>query len=426
MTSPAWNVGFAKVDITPRKAVQLAGYYGARVSEGAHDPLFARATVFDNGDDRVAIVALDLIGVSDTETAALRAEIEKRAGLKPEQVMVCATHTHTGPACGSEPEYVQWMRPRVGESVADALENMWDCEVRVGSDKAEGVSFIRRYVMKDGSVVTNPGLLNPDVDHPIGEVDPQVSTLRAVRGGKTYLALVNFALHCDTVGGNLLSAGWPYFMGKVIKQALGKQADTVFLQGCCGDINHWNVFKGGHLKGFDEAERIGKAVGEAAVRAVASDQPLPVGPVGCASRKTALPVPQVSEADYQEAKAEMEKPYDSDADFTMERVLARKKVRVHERGGKPLEVEVQAFRAGDAAFVALPCEYFNALGRQIKSRSPIQHTTVVELANGSFGYIAEAHNYEEGGYETTSSIVAPGAGEQLRDTALDLLGELAK
>ena len=339
--------------------------------------------------------------------------------------MVCTTHTHTGPALQREKEYVERLLACIVDSVEQAVANLRPCELRLGRDKAEGVSFIRRYRMKDGSVVTNPGLLNPDVDHPIGEVDPEVIVLRAVAGGETLVALANFALHADTVGGKLISAGWPHYMAKTLRAEAGAKAEVLFLQGCCGDINHWNVLKGGHYKGFEEAERIGKIVGEAACRAVASDAPLAPGPVRFASTVVELPMPKVSKEDYEAAKAEMAKPYESTADFTMERVLARKLMSVYEHETGRLPAEVQVLRFGDGAFVGMPCEYFNALGRQIKQGSPLPNTVVVELANGSCGYIAEKHNYEEGGYEVTSSRVAPGSGEQLRDTALQLLADLA-
>lgn len=425
MSESTWKVGVGAADITPDKPVQMAGYYGERISEGVHDPLFARTALFDCCGDQVAVVSLDLVYLDAENIGRARKMVQEKTGLAPEQVMVCATHTHTGPCCKREKEYVEWLLTRIVDSVAQAAANLRPCELRLGRDKAEGVSFIRRYRMKDGSVVTNPGLLNPDVDHPIGEVDPEVIVLRAVAGGETLVALANFALHADTVGGKLLSAGWPHYLAATLRGEVGAKAEVLFLQGCCGDINHWNVPKGGHYKGFEEAERIGKIVGEAACRAVASDAPVPPGAVRFARTIAEMPMPKVSKEDYEAAKAEMAKPYTSTADFTIERVKARKLVSVYEHEGDTLPAEVQVLRFGDGAFVGIPCEYFNALGRQIKQRSPLPNTVVVELANGSCGYVGEKHNYEEGAYEMTSSRVAPGAGEMLRDTALQLLANLA-
>lgn len=74
---------------------------------------------------------------------------------------------------------------------------------------APNIAFIRRFRMKDGSVKTNPGVNNPDIVAPIGEVDERVNVLRFDREGADSLVLVNFGDHPDTIGGELVSADWP-------------------------------------------------------------------------------------------------------------------------------------------------------------------------------------------------------------------------
>ena len=74
--------------------------------------------------------------------------------------------------------------------------------------------------------------------------------------------------------------------------------------------------------------------------------------------------------------------------------------------------------------VGIPAELFTELGRDIKRRSPFEHTLCVTPANGYVGYVAARADYGEGGYETTSSIVVPGAGERIVDEAVALLKEL--
>ena len=425
MSEATWQAGVGVVDITPDKPIGMAGYYFERISEGTHDPLCARAIVFSDGKSSAALVNVDLVGLDAAAVADIRAQIEERRGLPPERVMIAATHTHTGPLLADEPEYLAWLKPRIADSVVAAMDDLAECQVRVGRAELRGVSFVRRYRMKDGSVRTNPGLLNPEVEAPLGDMDPELKTLRVLRDGQPRAALVNFALHCDTVGGNLVSAGWPFYMGQAMRPEVG-DAPVFMFQGCSGDINHWNVFQGGHLKGFDEAERIGAIVGQAAREALAADQELAPGPVAASSRVVALAKPPVSDEEYAAARAAMAEAYDSDEDFVMARVIARKRVRVREWPAEAVDAEVQAVRVGGAAFVGVPCELFNALGRGIKAASPLPHTWVCELANGCVGYVAAEHNHDEGGYETASSIVAPGAGEALRDAAVGLLNDLAK
>jgi hypothetical protein len=89
-----------------------------------------------------------------------------------------------------------------------------------------------------------------------------------------------------------------------------------------------------------------------------------------------------------------------------------------------MEAEVQVISLGDQiAWVGLPGEIFVELGQAIKLASPFPHTIVVELANGSIGYVPNRRAYPEGAYEVISSRVAAGGGEMLVDAAVRLLIE---
>src|SRR3954468_7175382 len=91
------RVGSAAVVITPQIGTPLAGYYEARISKDVHDDLYARALVIECGGGRAAMVCCDLITMPPNVAQQARRLIEKDTGLKPEQVMISATHSHTGP-----------------------------------------------------------------------------------------------------------------------------------------------------------------------------------------------------------------------------------------------------------------------------------------------------------------------------------------
>jgi len=274
-------------------------------------------------------------------------------------------------------------------------------------------------------VVTNPGILNPDVVEPIGKPDREVISLLArsadaIRGG-----FVNFGLHCDTVGGTEMSADWTHYLRKTVSASLDMAAPLLTPINCCGDVNHWNVFKEVTSRGFEETERIGVQVGQAALNALASADPIKPGPVHALRTTVQAATRMPSDAELVEAKAIMAEPAPDDVDFTMDRVNALRKIRAAETGPTlPMDVTVITF--GNVALVGIPAEYFSALGRDIKSRSPFEHTVVITLAGKNVGYIGERQNYDEGGYEMTSSIVAPGSGEALADAAVRLLEQAAR
>ena len=73
--------------------------YGARhdmLSEGTLDPLMAKAIVIAAGDDKVALVGID-IGRGPTEAMMkiIREEIAAKAGIR--HVLITGSHTHHGP-----------------------------------------------------------------------------------------------------------------------------------------------------------------------------------------------------------------------------------------------------------------------------------------------------------------------------------------
>ena len=93
--------------------------------------------------------------------------------------------------------------------------------------------------------------------------------------------------------------------------------------------------------------------------------------------------------------------------------------------GETKETEVQVLSVGnDLAIVGLPGEVFAELGMAVRERSPFWQTLVIGLANEAIGYVPTRRAYEEGGYEVTSSRLAPGGGEALVEAAIELLEAL--
>ena len=91
------RAGAAAVAITPPVGIPMAGYYSERGASGIHDDLFAKAIVIEQGGTTAALVALDLIAAPrDLVEDAARA-IERTCRVPGANVMISATHSHTGP-----------------------------------------------------------------------------------------------------------------------------------------------------------------------------------------------------------------------------------------------------------------------------------------------------------------------------------------
>jgi len=441
----AFQVGVAELDITPPVGSRMAGYFNERVATGTHDPLHAKAIVFQQGKEEIALVSCDLLGLSLSISTNARAEASAQTGIPMTNIVVCATHSHTGPLFEGalrdyfhdaaerkyqhdpheDIDYPAFLIQRVVKAIAAAQANLRPAEVQAGVTTQPGIAFNRRYWMKNGQVVFNPGQLNPNIVRPAGTTDPDVGIVlaRDARTKQPFAGLTVFATHSDTVGGTLYSADYEYYLEQTLQQAFGKSFVSAFGLGTCGDINHIDVSKKEPTSGLAVAERIGDTLGQA-VLAAAPRLPVITQPA-LAVRSTILQVPmrQATPEQVADARAVMEKFYDTNTAFLAKVAAVRTLDLAGQAPTRPMEVQV--FRLdGETAIVCLPCEIFVELGLAIKHASPFRHTLVISVCNDRPSYVPTREAFAQGSYEVTNSRVKPGAGEMLVAAAENLLASL--
>ncbi|MGQ9589469.1 MAG: hypothetical protein ACUVYA_04145, partial [Planctomycetota bacterium] len=411
-------------------------YYYDRAATGVHDDLHAKAIVLDDGATKVALVALDLISAPRAVVEAARDEVRKSLGIPGERVMVSATHAHTGPVLrdGSERAseagasdlagaYVRSLPGRIAEAVRLAAERLAPAKASAAIGREERIAFNRRFHMKDGSVGWNPGHLNPAIVRPAGPTDPKVPVVYfEAPDGKPLATYVNFAMHLDTVGGLEFSADYPYTLARLLGECRDPEMLTVFTIGTAGDVNHLKVAWAGQRGGHREAARLGTILAGAVLAAYTELAPLPEGRLRARSAVAKLPLAEVSPGDVDAARAVLARRGGADPPSFLELVQAYKVLDVAGRGGKPIEAEVQVVALGRGlAWVSLPGEIFVELGLAIQRASPFPTTIVVELANGSVGYVPTRAAWPQGNYEVVSARCGPGSGEILVEEAVRLL-----
>jgi hypothetical protein len=433
------RVGAAAVDINPPEGTPLAGYYSPRGSRTVLDTLYSKALVLDQDGTRVALVVCDLITLPRYTVVEARQLIEKQTGIPGSHVMISATHTHTGPvvARGSTTDsltgadkdlgrrYTESLPGLIARSVAEANQKLAPAHVSAAIGQEGGLSFNRRFFMRDGTVSWNPRKLDPGVVRPAGPIDPDVSVVafETPRAGPiaTY---VNFAMHPDTTGGEGISADYPGVLSRLLADYRGAGMVTVFANGCCGNLNHRDLGWADPQHGPHEARRIGTVLAGAVCRTYPALKPVPAGGLRVKSALVHLPLAPHTADDVSRAREVVKRPRDPKTPF-LDMVKAYRVLDVAARDGRPLEVEVQVIALGDRiAWVSLPGEIFVELGLAIKKASPFPETLLAELANGSVGYVPDRPAYAQGNYEVVSARCAEGSGEMLVDTAVRLLREL--
>src|SRR5436305_7528201 len=159
MVTPAWSaelrIGAAAVPITPPTGIPMAGYYSERGAQGVHDDLQAKAIVLQADGRAAALVVLDLISTPRGLVEQTRREIERTTHLRGADVMISATHTHTGPVLGRASrfggqsdivrDYLSGLPAKIAEAVRLAESRLTPAKVFAARGREESIAFTRRY-----------------------------------------------------------------------------------------------------------------------------------------------------------------------------------------------------------------------------------------------------------------------------------------
>ncbi|TMV48730.1 hypothetical protein FE783_16905 [Paenibacillus mesophilus] len=430
------KIGLAEVNITPPLGMQIPGYGPKpRPATGSKDELFAKAMVIESGEAVLAFIVLDIISLDLDSCERIRNRVQEYTGIPPEQVMISCTHTHTGPPRPTDAAALSFY-PTLEAKAADAAVLAYgrreEARIGCGRGSEDSVAFNRRFFMKDGTVQTNPGILNPNIDRPEGPIDPEVLVVRIDNAQGEPLGIVsNYAVHTDCVSGTEYSGDYPAYISRTIKRLYGESVVSLFFQGACGNINHIDVQGRHDPKVIPHRIRMGNILGleiskvRDKTKAACSDVQLFVASRLVNVSERALRKHEIEWAENMLAALKGIPNDKLSSKQAMEQMRAEQ--RLHSIG-EPLssrEYEIQVSAIGDLAVVALPAEMFVEFGLEIKEKSPYAYTIINELANGSGnGYVCTPASYDRGGYEPTGIKFAEEAGNLFVLAALDLLNEL--
>ena len=434
---PTLQAGAAVVDITPKLGCHMLGYFHDRLAADVHDPLYAKAIALSDGETTIGFVVCDLIVVPMEVVNAAKAIIHERLGVPAANVLVCGTHTHTGPAIKpalgtpEEEGYAESVVPRIADAFALAVRRLQPAQVAWTAGDCRQETHNRRWRMKDGSVRMNPGYQNPDAIEPAGPVDPQLGVMILRTPEREPIAVLgNLGLHyVGTSAGEAISADYFAAFGQALQRCVGKSFVAIMANGTFGDINNCEFAKPARRSPHPYAniERVANVVAAEAWKQwnLLREEDF-LTEVKLGGRQAWVPfnarVPSADDlAKAQAMYAGEAKPEDN------EWVYARELALLADMPSR-WDVPVHALRVGDLGIVGLHGEVFTEIGLEVKSRSPFAQTMNIGLANGSVGYVATDKGLDEGSYETRlcRHVRAPKGTHRLwADTAVRLLDDLA-
>jgi len=400
-------VGVSKINITPYIGIWMCGF-GARYkpSENLHDDLYARAIVFDDGKDNLAMVTCDLLTLDESSIASIRRQAQEMTGLNGENILISTTHTHSGPLSG----HLRGFGP---------LDQTW---VSILEKKIAGAVAVAFRNSQEASIGAAKGQANINVNRRGGEaIDRELGVIK-VNGAhdRPVAVIMNYPCHPVIVpyDAHTISADYPGYAARVIEE-LYESAYGLFFTGPCGDINPSSV-----CSSFDEVKRLGTIVGAEALKvseeiiSLSSDAKL-----RAAKEKVILKFQEIPNAE------ELKKIVD--AGSSMKNVELdweynwAKDAFGYAKAGKmsadiPIEIQVLAI-GNEIAIVGIPGEVFIQIGLDIKKRSPFRYTFPIECANGCIGYMPTREAFDEGGYEPAMAFKLFGIYPIDRDVAVKVV-----
>lgn len=425
---PALQFGMGRRCINPNISISLSGYFNLRMWDQVLDDIEVRVLVLRSGDVWSALIQYDLVYASQDLIEALYAAVADAgiAELTPENMLITATHSHTAPEIRmnkptADTRYLRFVVDQTLAAVNDARGGMRPGTPACGMTREHRFLFNRRYWMKNGEVLTNPGKLNPEIDRPEGEIDPEIPLLALMQDGAIRVLLANIVNHSDTIGGTGVSADWPGFLRRSLEKQLGAGSMVIPVIGASGNINHFDVRTEMNQTCYAEAARIGAGYAAAILKALPALQPLPDGAMFTRAARVRISPRAIAPLELAEAQAVLVRyqgtpavapdvPLTS-ADLVKKTpaVLVKFAEKIVEMAefDEPINILLTGIFFNGAGIVSLPCEPFVEIGLTIrKSIFTGRQMMVAELSNGTGNmkiggsYIPNAWNYGRGGYET--------------------------
>lgn len=355
------RAGAASAVISPPPGTFIAGDARNRRFAGLHDDLFAKAVVLSNGDESLAIIVIDCIGMVYPDIQAIRRAAASRVSdisLSPERIIVTSTHTHCGPdvvglwgpdetTSGRSPKYMGTLTELAAAQVALAAQRLVPVSLHAGSQQSP-MDWVEN--------ICEPGLL-----------DPTLSVLQLVGPGDTAVAtLVNFACHPTVMDGVTDQVSSDYVAGyyRAMKEAV--PGEHLFLQGAIGG---W-VQPKKEGRSFELADRYGVSVAAAVIALLKNVEKNDDSTIDFACKSIKLPLEN-------------------------EGFQALASIGVIDRGANgTIESEVAWFRIGPVQFATHPGETSPQYSLDTRARMGGGPTFVLGLALDALGYILKPSYFE--------------------------------
>ncbi len=441
-----FRAGYARQDVTPDSSIYLNpnGNADTYMSTNVLDPIYATCIALFDGENTLLIYTIDVSNVNAEQCKIIRARVSKATGVCEDNVIVSATHNHSAPQPGlptNQPVNIRWTNQFFNELVVaaeNAIADLSDAEIYMGSTRAEGMSFTNRFILSDGTP-SSIWTLNyeykkrTDIVAYESEADDFVGLIRFVRENKKDILLANWGVHFTSAGDlypNTITADLNYYL-RYVTENEDDDLLFAFYLGACGNTSAKEYVKG--TKNYPNYAKMGMALGEKIVAAAQNLTRAEAGKINVtildyeaqvrkddakrvADANEVLEKTKNIKTDSNEYYAILEE-YGFESKFDVQNVISR---NAESRGNFDI-IRITAVSFGDIGFVGVPYEMFDTNGIEIRNASPFKMTLVVTACGGSSGYVPSALAVPNGGYQVYRSPFVFGTAEKVVSLLVDTL-----
>lgn len=434
-----FQVGYARIDITPAESVPLAGYGNTakRMSNNVLDPLYSTCTALtDENGTTVMLFHNDVINAPKHFSLPARQAVSEATGLPLENILFCATHTHSGPdmynlAVPSLVRYNESLPAKLVQCAKEALAERKNVTAAYSAKVfTKNLNFVRHYILEDGHYKgSNFGSqYNSPIAGHTTEADEEMRLVKFVRQGGKDVLLTNWQVHpLCTAGAEKpdISSDIIGAFRKEMEEAL--DCHFTYFVGGAGNLSHQSSIRSENIAS-GHAD-FGRRLKDHAL--TAEYKPLALGTITVQFNDYTEPLNRPDPSQVEAAQKVTEYwhsaedkatvvPFAVEHGFSSQYAAALLLIK-HRMESDIVEVPLTAISMGDFGFVTTPCEMFDTNMKYVRDFSPFPMTFVSTCTNGGIPYIPSAYAFIHDCYEAAMSHCKPGAAERVATILVNML-----
>lgn len=422
------KVGYAMENVTPDYQVGLGGYSDAhsRGHTSVLDPVYVICVAATYGEDTVLTFVMDMGCAPDSFTGAAVPMIANATGVKEENIIITATHTHSAPSLTGGIGIDRYRPELMGYLVTAAQKAMEDraaATISTGVKQIEGLNFVRNYIMSDGKFEDDT--MDTVYAKHCTDSDNRMVLVKFDREEKKDILLVNWQAHPDHAhqnGYNAMSADYPGALRNYVAEET--EMLVAFIPGASGNQNPGSKIQS--EKHGLKMNQYGKKLGQYAVEALADLKQ--VGSEGISVTRKVVDTQVDHSLDHLAGKAaEAYRVFEQQglaagnakaAEYGFKSAYHARAVSQRKNMGPTKSLTLHAWRIGDVGFTSGMYEMFSDSGLYIRENASFE---TVMICQGNYSYIASEYAFDYKTYEAITGYYAKGTAEMLAKEFVSML-----